>query len=56
MDFHTSEKITPICEGFDPETFASTLERAHVNSVTCFAVCHHGIMIPRNSRTWFTPA
>ncbi len=44
MDFHTSEKITPICEGFDPETFASTLERAHVNSVTCFAVCHHGML------------
>ena len=44
MDFHTSEKITPICEGFDPETFAATLEKAHVNSVTCFAVCHHGML------------
>ena len=44
IDFHTSEKINHICEGFDPETFASTMERAHVNSVTCFAVCHHGML------------
>lgn len=44
MDFHTSEQIAPICQSFDPEEFASTLERAHVNSVTCFAVCHHGML------------
>jgi len=44
MDFHTSEQINPICSAFDPEEFASTLERARVNSVTCFAACHHGML------------
>lgn len=42
MDFHTSEKIENVGAAFDAEEFASTLERARVNSVTCFARCHHG--------------
>ena len=33
---------TDIAVDFDPESFADTLERAHVDSVTCFARCHHG--------------
>ena len=49
MDFHTSEKITDICENFDEEEFADTLEKARVNSVTCFSRCHHG-MLYYNSR------
>ena len=42
LDFHTSEHIKGIASEFDPEEFASTLEKAHVNSVTCCARCHHG--------------
>lgn len=42
LDFHTSELIPGVGEAFDPEEFASVLAKAHVNSVTCFARCHHG--------------
>ena len=42
MDFHTSQYITEIGKDFDAERFAERLERAHVDSVTCFARCHHG--------------
>jgi hypothetical protein len=42
LDFHTSEHIEGIGSAFDPEEFASRLEEARVNSVTCFARGHHG--------------
>jgi hypothetical protein len=42
LDFHTSEQIPDIGADFDPEEFADTLVKAHVNSITCFARCHHG--------------
>lgn len=42
LDFHTSQHITQIGSRFDPDEFADTLARARVNSVTCFARCHHG--------------
>ena len=42
LDFHTSEFIDGIGSQFDPEEFAATLEKARVNSITCFARCHHG--------------
>lgn len=42
LDFHNSGLIPELGEEFDPVEFALTLERAHVNSVTCFARCHHG--------------
>ncbi len=42
LDFHTSEHIAGIGAAFEPEAFADTLAKAHVNSVTCFARCHHG--------------
>lgn len=42
LDFHTSPHIPDVGAAFDPEEFADTLARAHVNSVTCFARCHHG--------------
>lgn len=42
MDFHTSEMIDGIGADFDPDRFADTLQRAHVDSVTCFGRCHHG--------------
>jgi hypothetical protein len=42
LDFHTSQHIAKIGSKFDPDEFADTLHRARVNSVTCFARCHHG--------------
>ena len=42
LDFHTSPDINDIGENFDGEEFASTLEKAGVDSITCFARCHHG--------------
>ncbi|GAB4127525.1 MAG: hypothetical protein OHK0050_40810 [Roseiflexaceae bacterium] len=42
LDFHTSEAITGIGADFDPEVFADTLVQAKVDSITCFARCHHG--------------
>ncbi|HZS87715.1 MAG TPA: alpha-amylase family protein [Chloroflexota bacterium] len=43
LDFHTSPLIPEIAADFDAEAFADTLRAAHVDSVTCFAVCHHGL-------------
>jgi hypothetical protein len=42
LDFHTSEQIAGIGAAFDPEEFADVLVRAKVDSITCFARCHHG--------------
>lgn len=42
LDFHTSEYIEGIGKAFDKEAFAHRLEQAAVNSITCFARCHHG--------------
>jgi hypothetical protein len=42
LDFHTSEHIPGVGSAFDAEVFADTLGRAYVDSVTCFARCHHG--------------
>ena len=42
LDFHTSEAIAGVGADFDGDRFAATLERARVDSVTCFARCHHG--------------
>lgn len=42
LDFHTSEAVQGIGAQFDPEEFVTTLKRAAVNSITCFARCHHG--------------
>ncbi|RED55291.1 alpha-amylase family protein [Cohnella lupini] len=44
MDFHTSPDIPGVGEHFDPEEFAGMLEEARVDSVTCFARCHHGML------------
>ncbi len=43
LDFHTSPIIEDICRDFDARKFVETLKRAHVNSVTVFAKCHHGM-------------
>lgn len=42
LDFHTSPDIDGIGADFDADEFAATLDKARVNSVTCFARCHHG--------------
>src|SRR5215470_7610543 len=44
LDFHTHGLLEHVGAQFDPDDFALTLQRAHVNSVTCFARCHHGWM------------
>ena len=43
LDFHTSEHIPDVAAKFDPEQFAQTFLDAHVDSVTVFAKCHHGM-------------
>ena len=43
LDFHTSPFIPDVGSEFDAEEFAQTLKAAHVNSVTVFAKCHHGM-------------
>ena len=43
LDFHTSPLIPGIGADFDPDAFAKTYADAHVQSVTVFAKCHHGM-------------
>lgn len=42
LDFHTGPWIPNVGKDFDPEAFARTFKDAHVDSVTVFAMCHHG--------------
>jgi hypothetical protein len=42
LDFHTSEYIPNVAGDFHAEEFVKTLMEANVNSITCFARCHHG--------------
>jgi len=44
LDFHTSEKIQDIGKLFNGQQFANMLKEANVDSITCFARCHHGMM------------
>jgi len=44
LDFHTSPDIPDIGKDFDPVEFARTFKEAHVDSVTVFATCHHGMV------------
>lgn len=50
LDFHTSGAIPEIAADFDPDSFAATLAVAAVDSVTCFARCHHGWLYYRSKR------
>jgi hypothetical protein len=43
LDFHTSPFISDVASEFDARSFARTFKEAHVNSVTVFAKCHHGM-------------
>ena len=42
LDFHTSGEIADVGADFDAKAFVETLKAARVNSITCFAKCHHG--------------
>jgi hypothetical protein len=42
LDFHTSPDIPAIGAVFDKEQFQDALKRGHVDSITCFGICHHG--------------
>ena len=43
LDFHTSPHIGDVGADWDPDLFARTMVDAHVQSVTLFATCHHGL-------------
>ncbi len=43
LDFHTSPDIPDVGADWDADHFVQTLKRGHVNSVTLFATCHHGM-------------
>lgn len=43
LDFHTAPSIPDVGRNFDAHAFAQTIKDAHVNSVTVFAKCHHGM-------------
>lgn len=42
LDFHTSPAIPGIGKGFDKQQYQETLKKGHVDSITTFALCHHG--------------
>lgn len=44
LDFHNSEWLREVGAKFDARQFADTLAKAHINSVTLFARCHHGLL------------
>lgn len=43
LDFHTSEKIPGVGDKFDKRQFQEMLKRGHVDSITLFSKCHHGM-------------
>lgn len=43
LDFHTSPFIPDVGCEFDAAAFAETFKKAHVQSVSIFAKCHHGM-------------
>lgn len=50
LDFHTGPWIKDVGRDFDAREFARTMKRAHVNSVTVFAKCHHGHLYYNTAR------
>ena len=43
LDFHTSPDIENIGGRFSKENFQEALKKGHVDSITVFAKCHHGL-------------
>jgi hypothetical protein len=56
LDFHTSPLIGDVGRDFDPERFAAIVAAARVDSVTCFAKCHHGHLYYRTNHPARHPA
>ena len=50
LDFHTSELIGNIAGKFDSAQFTCFWRDAHVDSVTVFARCHHGMLYYHSKR------
>ncbi len=50
LDFHTSPHIPDVGAEFDSAVFGDTMARAHINSVTVFAKCHHGHLYYQTNR------
>ncbi|MGD0945186.1 MAG: alpha-amylase family protein [Acidimicrobiales bacterium] len=44
LDFHIGPDIPNVASDFDADSFARTFADAHVDSVTVFAKCHHGLL------------
>ena len=42
LDFHTGPDVPGVAKDFDAREFARAFKEAHVDSVTVFALCHHG--------------
>lgn len=43
LDFHTAPSIPDVGVDFDAEEFARVVRDAHIDSMTIFAKCHHGM-------------
>lgn len=43
LDFHTAPQIPDVGADFDRREWQETLTAARVDSITCFATCHHGM-------------
>ena len=48
LDFHTSEHLATISGEFDAGAWAQMLPAAQVDSSTCFARGHHGMIFKNN--------
>ena len=43
LDFHTSPLMPGVGSRFDKAQFQNALKKGHINSITVFAKCHHGL-------------
>jgi hypothetical protein len=43
LDFHTSPHIERVGAAFEKKQWQEVLQRAQVDSITCFSKCHHGL-------------
>ncbi len=43
LDFHTGPYVPDVGKKFDKKQFQEALKKGHVNSITVFAKCHHGL-------------
>ncbi|MEO6435192.1 MAG: alpha-L-fucosidase, partial [Tepidisphaeraceae bacterium] len=50
LDFHTGPWIGDVGVDFDAREFARAMKKAHVDSVTVFAKCHHGLLYYNSRR------